>query len=313
MTQTAQPEAPARIDPEHVVVTEEVQDSDIPVHLMYVETIDGLYTPIGLRKPHGEGPFPVVLLASGNGSEGMRWVRDAVQNRGYIMERLLAAGYACAWLRYRAEVELGYNNGGKLMRGVRTKRLLLNRSPLEYEDEISIIEHVKALPYIDKGRVGLLGMSHGGEMILKITSEYHGVACAVASEPASHEFLVLHPEGSQGFDPRTRLRQVDEEDLGPAGRILARTDRKIAMERIRTINTPILVMGRETDHLQGVFRATYELLKEAAKDVEWVSYDHPEHGYIYPIRARSGKYEPDPVQLDATAKVVAYFDRHLKR
>ncbi|OGL63462.1 MAG: hypothetical protein A3I72_07825 [Candidatus Tectomicrobia bacterium RIFCSPLOWO2_02_FULL_70_19] len=302
-----------QIDPERVVITEEVRDSDIPVHLMYVETIDGLYTPIGLRKPHGEGPFPIVLLASGNGSEGMRWVRDAVQNRGYIMERLLAAGYACAWLRYRAEVELGYNTGGKLVRGVRTRRLLLNRSPLEYEDEISIIEFAKALPWVDKGRVGLLGMSHGGEMILKITSEYHGVACAVASEPASHEFLVLHPEGSQGFDPNTRLRQVDEEELGPAAKILARVDRKTALERIRTIRTPILVMGRETDHLQGVFRATYELLKEAGKDVEWVSYDHPEHGYVYPIRAGSGKYEPDPVQLDSIARVIAYFDRHLKR
>lgn len=302
-----------QIDPERVVITEEVRDSDIPVHLMYVETIDGLYTPIGLRKPHGEGPFPIVLLASGNGSEGMRWVRDAVQNRGYIMERLLAAGYACAWLRYRAEVELGYNTGGKLVRGVRTRRLLLNRSPLEYEDEISIIEFAKALPWVDKGRVGLLGMSHGGEMILKITSEYHGVACAVASEPASHEFLVLHPEGSQGFDPNTRLRQVDEEELGPAAKILARVDRKTALERIRTIRTPILVMGRETDHLQGVFRATYELLKEAGKDVEWVSYDHPEHGYVYPVRAGSGRYEPDQVQLDSIAKVIAYFDRHLKK
>ncbi|MBI4251907.1 MAG: hypothetical protein HY618_05555, partial [Candidatus Tectomicrobia bacterium] len=67
------------------------------------------------------------------------------------------------------------------------------------------------------------------------------------------------------------------------------------------------------DHLQGVFRATYELLKEAGKDVEWVSYDHPDHGYVYPFRAPSGRYEPDPVQLDAIAKVIAYFDRHLKK
>ncbi|MBI2131213.1 MAG: prolyl oligopeptidase family serine peptidase [Candidatus Tectomicrobia bacterium] len=303
----------SRIDPERVVITEEVRGSDFPVHLMYVETIDGLYTPIGLRKPHGEGPFPIVLLASGNGSEGMRWVRDAVQNRGYIMERLLKAGYACAWLRYRAEVELGYNNGGKLIRGVRTRRLLLNRSPLEYEDEISVIEYVKALPFVDPGRVGLLGMSHGGEMILKITSEYDGVVCAVASEPASHEFLVLHPEGSNAFDPATKMRKMDEQQMPEVAKVLARADRKTAMERIRTIGTPILVMGRETDHLQGVFRATYELLKEAGKDVEWVSYDHPDHGYVYPFRAPSGRYEPDPVQLDAIAKVIAYFDRHLKK
>ena len=39
----------ADIDPQHVVVTEPVRGSDIPVQLMYVEMIDGVYAPIGLR------------------------------------------------------------------------------------------------------------------------------------------------------------------------------------------------------------------------------------------------------------------------
>lgn len=53
------------IDPEHIVVTEPVPGSEIWVHLMYVQTLDGLYAPIGLRRPLGVGPFPIVLLASG--------------------------------------------------------------------------------------------------------------------------------------------------------------------------------------------------------------------------------------------------------
>ena len=59
----------ASIDPEHIFftqpvkgsvtdVTEPVKGSDIPLHLIYVETRDGLYAPIGLRKPPGNGPFP---------------------------------------------------------------------------------------------------------------------------------------------------------------------------------------------------------------------------------------------------------------
>ena len=83
------------LDPEQVVITEEVEGSDIPVHLMYVETRDGLYAPIGLRTPPGEGPFPLVLLASGNGGEGMPWIRHWVRTRGFIMDRLLEAGFAC--------------------------------------------------------------------------------------------------------------------------------------------------------------------------------------------------------------------------
>ena len=302
-----------RIDPEQVVVTEPVEGSDIPVHLMYVETMDGLYAPIGLRKPPGDGPFPIVLLASGNGGGGMAWVRDAVRNHGYFMEQLLDAGYAVAWLRYRTEVELGYHEGGRLVRDQRQGRELFNRSPLEYEDEISAIEHVKKLPYIDEDRVGLVGMSHGGEMILKLTSEYHGAAVGVASEPASHEFLALTPDDTAHVNPDTQLRNIEEMQMAEVDKVRSRIDTDLALERISTIATPILVMGRDDDHLQGIFRTTYELLAEAGKDVEWVSYDHPLHGYIYPLRGGDGAYEVDDVQRDAIAAVISYLDRHLKQ
>ena len=72
---------PAGLDPQNVVITEPVRDSVFPVHLMYVETIDGLYAPIGLRMPAGPGPFPLILFASGNGGGGMAVVRDFTQNR----------------------------------------------------------------------------------------------------------------------------------------------------------------------------------------------------------------------------------------
>ncbi len=299
------------LDPENVTITEPVAGSDYPVDLMYVETWDGLYAPIGMRKPAGPGPFPVVLLASGNGGGGMAWVRDAVANRGYIMERLLEAGFACAWLRYRTEVELGYHEGGKLVRDIRQGRDLFNRSPLEYEDEIAIIDYVKALPWIDPERVGMIGMSHGGEMVLKITSEYDGAAVAVASEPAAHEFLALTPDDTVTVNAETRLRNIEQMQMAEVEKVRRRIDENVAAERIATIDTPILVMGRETDHLQGIFRCTYDLLAEAGKEVDWVSYDHPLHGYIYPVRGADGEYEVDDVQQEAIGGVIAYVARHI--
>lgn len=299
------------LDPERVTIVEAVEGSDIPVELLYVETMDGLYAPIGLRTPRGDGPFPIVLLASGNGGGGMPWIRDAVRNRGLIMDRLLAAGYACAWLRYRAEVELGYHNGGRLIRDTRQGRDLFNRSPLEYEDEIAVIEHVKTLPTVDADRVGLVGMSHGGEMVLKITSEYDGAAVAVASEPAAHEFLALTPDHTATVNEETRLRNIEDMQMAEVAKVRERIDLAVAGERISTIQTPILVMGRDADHLQGIFRVTYELLVEAGKDAEWVSYDHPLHGYIYPLRGRDGVYEVDHVQEAAIKAVIDYLDRHL--
>ena len=298
------------IDPERVVLTEIVDGR--PVHLMYVETWDGLYAPIGMRKPEGDGPFPTVLLASGNGGEGMRWIRDAVRNRGYTMDRLVEAGYACAWLRYRTEVELGYNNGGKFVRDIRQGREMFNRSPLEYDDEIAIIEFVKSLPFVDADRIGLIGMSHGGEMVLKITSEYHGVRAAVASEPASHEFLALTPDDTAFVNEDTQLRNIEGMQMAEGEKVRRRIDMPLAMQRISTINTPILVTGRDEDHLQGIFRTSYDLLKEAGKDAEWFSVDHDLHGYIYPIRLEDGSYDLNDEQVRAIDQTIAYLDRHLK-
>jgi dipeptidyl aminopeptidase/acylaminoacyl peptidase len=300
------------VDPEHVRITEPVPGSSHPVELIYVETWDGLYAPIGLRRPAGDGPHPVVLLASGNGGGGMAWVREAVRNRGYIMERLLDAGYACAWLRYRTEVELGYDRGGPFIRDMRQGREMFNRSPLEYEDEIAIIDYVKTLAGIDPDRVGLVGMSHGGEMVLKITSEYHGAAVGVASEPASHEYLALTPDDTAFVDPRTGMRNIEDMQMAEVEKVKARIDTERARARMAGIRTPILVMGREDDHLQGIFRTTYELLAEAGKEVEWVSWDHPLHGYIYPQRGAGGDYEVDDVQARAIAGVIEYLDRYLK-
>lgn len=292
------------IDPEQVHLTEEVGGAT--VHLMYVEVWDGLYTPIGVRKPEGDGPFPMVLLASGNGGQGMRWIRDAVRNRAYIMDRLVEAGMACAWLRYRTEVELGYNDGGPLVRDMRQGREMFNRSPLEYEDEIAVADYVKTLPWVDADKVAVIGVSHGGEMALKIASEYHGLAAAVASEPASHEYLALLPDDTVFVNAETGLRNIEEMQMAEVDKVRRRIDISIARTRIDPIDTPFLVMGRDEDHLQGIFRTTYELLEEAGKDVEWVSYDHHFHGYVFPIRKADGEYELNDVQIGAIDHVIGW-------
>ena len=300
-----------RLDPEHVTIVEEVPGSDIPLELKYLETWDGLYAPIGLRLPTGDGPHALVLLASGNGGGGMHWIRHAVAERGYIMDRLLDRGYACAWIRYRTEVELGYENGGPLIRDTRQGRDMFNRSPLEYEDEIAIVEQLKEDPRIDPDRVGLIGMSHGGEMVLKLTSEYQGIKAAVASEPAAHEFLALSPDETAFVEPETGMRNIEEMQMVETEKVRARIDMDKARVRISTIETPMLVMGRDDDHLQGIFRVTYELLAEANKPVEWVSWDHELHGYVYPMRGPDGEYQVNDVAEAAITGVLDYLDKHL--
>ena len=99
--------------------------------------------------------------------------------------------------------------------------------------------------------------------------------------------------------------------MAETDKVRSRIDLAKAADRIATIDTPILVMGRVDDHLQGIFRTSYELLAEAGKPVEWVSWDHDLHGYVYPQRGPDGEYEVNEVQREAVAGVLDYLDRHL--
>jgi dienelactone hydrolase len=300
------------VDPLHVAINEPVRDSDIPVQLMYVEMIDGVYSPIGLRMPPGEGPFPLILFAAGNGGGGMAAVRAATQNRSWTQDRFLDAGYAVAWMRYRAEVDYAYDRIGKLIVDQRQHGQLLNRGPLEYEDVIAIVRYVKTLPRIATDRIGYMGMSHGGEMAFKIASEYHGVRAMIASEPAAHEFLRLRPDATAHINPSTGLLDVENMLMRETEKVRDRITQDIARQRISTIATPIFVQGRNTDELQGIFRVCYDLLIEAGKDARWATYEHDVHGFVYVQRNPEGMYDPDAVQIQAVKDSIAFFDAHMR-
>ena len=311
MNSAAQHDTARAIDPGHVVVVEPVAGSDWPVHLMYIELIDGVYAPIGLRLPKGNGPFPLVLFAAGNGGGGMAVVRDYTQNRSGTQEAFLREGYAVAWLRYRAEVDYAYDRVGPLVEDIRQRRQLLNRGPLEYEDVISIAKYLKTLPFIDPQRVGYVGMSHGGEMALKMASEYDGFRALVANEPAAHEFLRLRPDTTAHIDPKSGLLNVEKMLMREPEKVRARITEDIAAKRISTIKTPIFVQGRDRDELQGIFRVCYDLLKEAGKPTHWESYDHDVHGFIYVARNADGLYAPDAIQMNVISDTLAFFRQHM--
>jgi dienelactone hydrolase len=294
------------------VIVEPVRGSDIPVQLMYVEMIDGVYAPIGLRTPAGPGPFPLVLFAYGNGGGGMAVVREFTQNVSYTQEQFLQSGYAVAWLRYRAEVDYAYDKIGKLIEDKRQGRQLLNRGPLEYEDVIAIAEYVKTLPAIAADRVGYMGMSHGGEMAFKIASEYHGFRAMIASEPAAHEFLRLRPDTTAHVNPQTGLLNVEKMLMREADKVRPRITEDVAIARMRPIATPIFVQGRNSDELQGIFRVCYDLLVELGKDAKWATYEHDVHGFVFVRRNGEGAYAPDAVQMQAIRDSIEFFDEYLK-
>jgi hypothetical protein len=150
-------------------------------------------------------------------------------------------------------------------------------------------------------------------MAFKIASEYDGLRCMIAVEPAAGEYLGVGPrKPGAPRPPETRMdvtQKMMDEELADTR---SRTNMTIAMERINRIKTPILVMGRINDDNEPQFRLAYELAKEAGKQAEWKQYSHAEHGFIFVRRNAKGVYDPDPTQRQIVADTVAHFNSCLK-
>lgn len=287
---------------ERVVFTEAVSNSDIPVDITLLETVDGLFTPIGIRHPKGNGPFPVVLFFSGNGGAGLAQVREYINNSAYTMERFLKEGYAVAWLQYRAEAWYAWPTLPPLQVGKQQANQLMNHPPVELDDLATIVEYVKRLPYIDPNRVGLCGNSHAGGMILRAGSQGLNVRAAIVSEPDASEFLGLDQKYFAVQEPLFRTVEYAAPYI----------DRKTALERMRNITFPMFFVNRDRDELQGLFETSYLLAKEAGRTVEHVTYDHPVHGYIVRVKKDDkGVYHPDDIQVKVIQQAIDFFNKYM--
>ena len=299
---------PAALPPHGYTITKPVKGSDIPVELTFVFTRDEAYVAIAVRKPKGNGPFPAILMSAGNGAGGMPAVERGVERLASMVDKMVARGYVVAYAKPRNEIPDLYNKTERtenLPDSVSGGQRTLKSSPtLDSDDFISMIQYLQSLPYVDKDAVGAFGVSHSGELIMKAASEIT-FGCGVPNEGATNEYLEIDIGPSA---PRKDNEiQFQDEKV-----VMQRANKAKAMERIKRIKTPMLVMGRDKDHQQGVFKLTYDWLKEAGKDATWVSFDHPVHGYAFIYRQEDGSYKPDPIQEKAWDVYMAFFDKHLK-
>jgi dienelactone hydrolase len=310
-TPGADPSAPvaAELPPHGYVISRTIRGSDIPVDYAFVLTRDEIYVPVAIRKPKGSGPFPLIAIGRGNGRGGLPHVETQVERLASMIDLMLARGYAVAYVQYRNEIPHLYNEIGRAHNigdDVSGEGRTLKSSPsLDSDDMISILAYLKTLPYAKADAIGCVGVSHSGEMILKVAAET-SFTCGVAIEGASHEFLCV--DTGPKAPRKDGVMQYQDKEL-----VRKNADKGRAMERIRRIRTPILHIGRDRDHLQGIFQLAHEWMVEAGKDSTWVSLDHPDHGYPYLYRRADGSFEPDAVQKQGFEIFMAYFDKHLKK
>jgi len=149
-------------------------------------------------------------------------------------------------------------------------------------------------------------------MLFKLLSHYPGLLRAgVAAEPANHEFLTLRLDDDPTVEITDGLRNIERLEVRSPERARARiTDPDEVSRRLDGVDIPVLVLGREQDELQGIFRLSYELLREKRADAEWRSWAHDIHGYVYPETGADGVPRVDEVQREAIEVVIDFLNRH---
>jgi hypothetical protein len=221
---------------------------------------------------------------------------------------MLKRGYVVAFANYRNEIPEMYNKIERTKNMEDTisggARVLKSTPTLDSDDYIALIEQMQALPFVRHDDVGTIGVSHSGELQAKAAAQITWGA-GVLIEGASYEFLAVdtskapRKEGVMHLEDPNLVKQI--------------ADKPKAMERIRRMKTPFLHLGRDRDHLQGVFRTLYDWMAEAGhKDNNWVSADHAVHGYGFLYRKDDGSYAPDDVQKKNFELWMSFFDKHLK-
>jgi dipeptidyl-peptidase-4 len=231
-----------------------VSEAESPVQQTYIRTKDGLYLAAAIRKPKGNGPFPAIVIFHGApGGRGMEqitgWSRG--DTGGPVWERFLQEGFV---------VVVGDYRGGNFDATSAPSDMHVT----SIDDGVSVVDYVKALPYVDRARVSLYGVSLGGNLVMYLVSRIPDIHRAILGAPAPMWFL--------------GIRRPGERSGSPFGE--AQADPAIAAANIAPIRTPLLILVGTADRLQGVASALHDELTRAGKQVRMEVYEHGYHDFV---------------------------------
>jgi dienelactone hydrolase len=254
-----------------------VSEADSPVQQTYIKTKDGLYIAAAIRKPKGDGPFPVLIHFHGApGGRGMEklvtWSRG--DTGGPVWERFLQEGFVVVVADYR-------NPAG----GFQELSRPVTPDVVSYADDgVAVVEHVRSLPYVDKDKITLYGVSLGGDVVLH-TAGRTKVHAVILGAGAPIRFL-----GASLSPPRPG-------EQPKSGKI----DDERARKNIEPIRCPVLILVGTADFLLDLDRTLYERLSAAGKPVRMEIYGKGYHDFVMGPQGHAGRAEP---LLDATLEAL---------
>jgi dienelactone hydrolase len=132
------------------------------------------------------------------------------------------------------------------------------------DDGIAVIEHVQNLPYVDRARVSVYGVSLGGNLAMFMASRVPTLHAVVAGAPAPIWFL--------GYHKTWGASRPDFAKTPP--------DAAISKENIEPIKVPVLILVGSEDSLLPLDVRLHDELAKYGKAVSMEVYEHGYHDFV---------------------------------
>lgn len=232
-----------------------VSEAESPVQQTWIKAKDGVYIAAAVRKPKGEGPFPAVILFHGSpGGRGMEqlvgWSRG--DHGGPVWERLLQEGFVVVVADYRTGERSIINTPSST--GIVTA----------IDDGISVVEYVQRLPYVDRSKVSVYGVSLGGNLVMFLAARVPSLHAVIAGAPAPIWFLGYKlPAGA----PRPDFSRTPPDPV-------------VTRENIAPIKAPVLILVGTEDALLPLDVVLHDELVRHGKRVRMEVYEHGYHDFV---------------------------------
>jgi dipeptidyl aminopeptidase/acylaminoacyl peptidase len=233
-----------------------VSEKVSPVEQVYIKAKDGLYIAAAMRKPAGNGPFPVLIHFHGApGGRGMEQITGWSRNDfgSPVLEGFLQKGYMVVVSDYRggqsfAKLADAYPEG----------------SITYADDALAVVEHVRKLSYVNKDQINVYGVSLGGDVVMHLLTRTN-LHAAILGAPAPINFLGARPKADAKPEERFKDATID----------IARFKDGLAR-----IQTPILIQVGTADSLIHIDRILHDQLEKAGKKVRLEIYQNGYHDFV---------------------------------
>jgi dipeptidyl-peptidase-4 len=287
----------AKGEPLAVLVANDVRSPEHPYNAFLPEHVatefgtlkarDGQTLYYQLLKPKTLAPgkrYPVIVdVYGGPGVQRVRrvWGGYPRGNEGFFRQYLAQHGYVVFTL----------DNRGSAFRGVKFESALYRHmGSVEVEDQVTGVEFLKSLPFVDPARIGVFGWSYGGYMALMCMMQAPGeFAAGVSGAPVTDWRLY-----DTHYTERYMGTPQDNEAGYKAGNVLTYADK---------LRGPLLIMhGMADDNVLFTHSTTlFKRLQDLNKPFEMMTYPGSKHALLRFATTGPHAYET----------IVRFFETHL--